>query len=221
MLKKIETANNFDPMVPENFQIWMDEINKLDINGSDNSSARQYLDLMAVGEIIVSSEDGFATIIEISSDNNNKVKFLDCGIYVQNDSDIIDLLFTGDIDLSKEIILVGEIEDMNQDCSGKSKSEIEILEEYPGYLKIITDVSEDGWILWSQVWYPGWIIKINGEKSGPAIEADYLFQAAEIKKGKSEVEFIYEPMSFKLGAMISIGSVLVLIIQQRKKLETG
>ena len=122
-----------------------------------------------------------------------------------------------DIDLSSEIILQGNPETPDDLCKYPSQGLINILDERPGYLKIEADNLDRGWIFWSQTWYPGWIIKIDGVKTGPALRANYLFQAAEVQPGVSQVEFIYAPISFKIGAVLTAVTLLLAVY----KLKTG
>ena len=123
---------------------------------------------------------------------------------------MLDLIFSEEIDFSNEVILEGNPEEMDELCNESRKGQIQIMEERPGYLKIETDNSNKGWIFWSQSWYPGWIIKIDEVKAGPSLRANYLFQAAEIPSGAHQVEFIYSPVSFKLGVVLT-AAILVLV----------
>jgi hypothetical protein len=59
--------------------------------------------------------------------------------------------------------------------------------------------------------YPGWRASING-KSAPMLQADYLFRAVIVPAGHATVEFTYAPTSFRLGALVSIATLVVLVV---------
>jgi uncharacterized membrane protein YfhO len=50
--------------------------------------------------------------------------------------------------------------------------------------------------------------------------ADYAFRAMPLNPGIHQVEFVYDPMSFKLGAAISllgiVGCVMIGLVTRRK-----
>ena len=56
--------------------------------------------------------------------------------------------------------------------------------------------------------YPGWHAYVNG-KLAPIIRADYLFRGVILPGGTSTVEFVYEPVSFRIGAGISFAALVV------------
>jgi len=203
ILRRIEMANNFDPIVPARFQIWMNEINKLELETNGEMIFNQALDLMEIDGISRPEPDGSARVNVTSPGKIDRVMFLNCVRYIDDDYQMLDLIFSDEIDLSNEIILRGNPEHRDVFCNESRPVKIQIVEESPGYLRIETDNLDRGWIFWSQTWYPGWIIKINGINTGPALRANYLFQAAEVKPGVQQVEFIYSPVSFKLGAAIT------------------
>lgn len=57
--------------------------------------------------------------------------------------------------------------------------------------------------------YPGWRAYVNG-KLTPIIKADYLFRGVFLPPGRNVVDFVYEPMSYRLGSMISAGALIIL-----------
>jgi uncharacterized membrane protein YfhO len=59
--------------------------------------------------------------------------------------------------------------------------------------------------------YPGWLAYVNG-KPTPILDANYLFRGVILPAGRSTVEFVYEPASFRVGALISIAALAALII---------
>ncbi len=68
----------------------------------------------------------------------------------------------------------------------------------------------------SDTFFPGWQVSING-KSGEILRADSIFRAVEVPPGESQIEMVYSPNSFKVGAIISIISLTILLILTFKK----
>jgi hypothetical protein len=72
-----------------------------------------------------------------------------------------------------------------------------------GRVSIQTDHAKPGWLVISQVWFPGWEARIDGQ-STKVYRADYVFQAIEVPAGKHDISLEYKPTSFLIGALLSI-----------------
>ncbi|MCK5346246.1 MAG: hypothetical protein KAR20_22705, partial [Candidatus Heimdallarchaeota archaeon] len=140
ILKRIEMANNFDPIVPARFQIWMDEINKLELETNGEMTFNQVMDLMEIDGISRPAPDGSARVDVTSPGIIDRVMFLSCVRYMDDDYQILDQVFSGEIDLSNEIILKGNPENRDVFCNESRPVKILIVDESPGYLKIETDI---------------------------------------------------------------------------------
>jgi len=72
-----------------------------------------------------------------------------------------------------------------------------------------TNLTNDGFCVLNDSFYPGWKVFVDGRK-GEILRANYLFRAVELGKGGHRVRFVYKPASFRLGALVSLFSVLAL-----------
>ena len=79
----------------------------------------------------------------------------------------------------------------------------------PERVEIETNGAQDGYLILTDAYYPGWTATIDGQPT-PIERADILFRAVKVPVGVHQVEFRYEPRSFAVGAAISIGAWLVL-----------
>ena len=210
MLKRIEMVNNFDPITTARYQTWMEHVNNLDLTDVDQLAKIQALDLMEVGGISERTSDGYPQVKNIPAGPVEEIMYFGCARIMENDNNILELIFSGQIDLSDEIILEVGLENQEPICNRMGQAQIQVLEKNPGKLILDTGLKEDGWIFWSQSWYPGWMIKIDGVKTGPTLRANYYFQAAEVSAGNHQVEFAYNPISFKLGLILT-AAVLLLV----------
>ncbi|HZQ09381.1 MAG TPA: YfhO family protein, partial [Anaerolineae bacterium] len=68
----------------------------------------------------------------------------------------------------------------------------------------------DGYVFFSEVYVPGWRAFVDGQEV-PVVRANYLFRAVPITAGTHQVRLIYDPLSFKLGAIIS-GLTLFIVV---------
>jgi hypothetical protein len=59
--------------------------------------------------------------------------------------------------------------------------------------------------------YPGWRALVNGQPA-PILTADFLFRGVIVPSGHARVEFVYAPTSFRVGAVISAASFVVLAL---------
>lgn len=76
---------------------------------------------------------------------------------------------------------------------------------------IQADVRESGYLVLSDIQYPGWEAQVGGEKS-EILTANYVARALKLDPGKYQVRFFYNPMSFKVGAIISLASLNIVSI---------
>jgi hypothetical protein len=83
----------------------------------------------------------------------------------------------------------------------------ELLEQSPTRYRMRIRRENPGWLVISQARYPGWKARIGGVEV-PLLRANYAFSAIALPKGESEIEFSYEPFSFRLGLWISAFSAL-------------
>lgn len=109
----------------------------------------------------------------------------------------------------------------------KDSSATITLENYkPNYLKYVSNNSNEGLAVFSEMYYgKGWNAYIDG-KSVSHIRVDYVLRALNIPAGKHTIEFKFEPQVIKTGSTItlisSIGMLLLLVggiyFERKKKI---
>jgi hypothetical protein len=84
---------------------------------------------------------------------------------------------------------------------------VEIIYEKNNRLQLLVKSTEDNLLVLSDTYYPGWKAFVDGipEK---IYQANYAFRAVPLSAGTHKVEFIYDPMSFKLGAGVTLLGIL-------------
>jgi len=92
----------------------------------------------------------------------------------------------------------------------QSGSRCKIVKYAPNVVQIDTSLSKSGFLFLSDTYYPGWKVYVNGEEKR-IIKADIFFRAVTLPAGRHEVKFIYDPLTFKIGSIISLATLIGLI----------
>jgi hypothetical protein len=204
MLHRREMVNNYDPILPARYQIWMRELSQIDLIEKPDLIA-----IMAVEEIIVKNANG-----EIELQNMpgtvEYVRLYDCVISEDSGDNSIALIFDRGIDL-RDTVIIEDVIRSEMSCNNISPGMHSVVSTKPGYLKVDVELKEDAWIFFSQEWFPGWTGYIDGEKT-EVKRADYIFQAIYCPSGNHTVEFKYSPGSILWGSVLSGVSILIIVL---------
>jgi hypothetical protein len=68
--------------------------------------------------------------------------------------------------------------------------------------------------------YPGWTVDVDGA-AGRILTANYLFRGVLLEPGKHIVRFVYRPTSVRVGAAISVASILSFVFVGFVKMRNG
>jgi uncharacterized membrane protein YfhO len=60
-------------------------------------------------------------------------------------------------------------------------------------------------------WFPGWTATVDGRET-PVLRADYLLRAVHLPPGRHLVRLVYAPLTYLLGATISLATALALLV---------
>jgi len=90
---------------------------------------------------------------------------------------------------------------------GVGGSEVEFISETNNRLQLHVETKENSLLVLSDTYYPGWKAFVDGipEK---IYQANYAFRAVPLGAGTHKVEFVYDPMGFKLGAGVTLLGIL-------------
>ncbi len=111
-------------------------------------------------------------------------------------------------DPGQEVILsqgpVGHLEE------GKAQDRVSIVSYQPERVEVQVHLGAPGYLVLTDAYYPGWRALVDG-KPAKIERADYYFRAIYLEEGEHTIEFVYAPLSLKVGVAISL-SCLVLVI---------
>ncbi|MBI2363454.1 MAG: YfhO family protein [Deltaproteobacteria bacterium] len=75
---------------------------------------------------------------------------------------------------------------------------------------IRASLDASGILVLADSFYPGWSAYVDGKRAG-ILRANLFFRAVALPAGEHTVEFRYEPMSFKIGLVLSVTTIFALI----------
>lgn len=86
-----------------------------------------------------------------------------------------------------------------------------IIKYSPNYIKIDTSNAQNHQLILSEIYSPGWIAKLDGQKEIEIKEIHNKLRSVEIEQGKTKfVEMYYDPVSFKLGKLITVMTIILM-----------
>ena len=134
-------------------------------------------------------------------------------IVLNNKTDLLGKLFSEDFDLFKEIIIEDQKKDVGNLPFEKKEINYKIkkLDYLSNKVKIAIELDNNGFLVLSDTYYPGWKAYIDNKET-TIYKTDYILQSVFLEKGSHNVEFIYDPISFKIGYIITLSTTFVLII---------
>lgn len=79
--------------------------------------------------------------------------------------------------------------------------------------RVVTEVnfSAPGYLILSDVWYPGWTATAAGQRL-PVLRANASMRAVPLLAGKHRVEWEFQPPGLVLGSLISLGTLVLLLL---------
>jgi len=204
MLDAIPVVNNYDPLVPGRYARWMELIQDENIHYRSD-----LLDLMGVSVVEWEAQGSSYGVRYVPREGATRLRWVPCARTVPDDSQALNLIFSGQVDFWDEVVLENEYPGNEQPCN-REASFLQIISENPNTVWIQTEASSPGWVVLSDVWYVGWKAWVDGE-SVPVSRANYLFRAVQVPAGVHKIHFQYLPIWFYVGVLISAGAWVSLI----------
>jgi len=101
---------------------------------------------------------------------------------------------------------------------GDFKGNAKILKYTANLVEIETEGNDSSFLVLADNYYPGWKVYVNGIKKN-ILRVNYNLRGVIVPRGKNKVQFIFDPLSFKMGASISFLTLLIIVtffIMQRR-----
>ena len=131
-------------------------------------------------------------------------------LIVKDERAILSHMSDKKFDPKEEIILEEYVEVPQQEKTGRIREDkVNILDYRPQRIDIFVVAKRPAFLLLSDTYYPGWKAYIDGKKTHIQ-RADYLLRAVVVPEGKHIVRFVYEPLSFRVGGIITLTALFSL-----------
>lgn len=157
----------------------------------------------------------------------DKVLFIREAVYIEDRKEILDNLKSETFSSKQAVILEEKVKELSfKEETDSLVSEVQILSYQQSKVKVHLKINSGGFLVLSDTYYPGWKAYIDN-RPVKIYRANYLFRAVYIEKpGDYTIEFIYSPFSFRLGAVISVITLICCVwgivwIRIKKSHQTG
>ncbi|MEK7441067.1 MAG: YfhO family protein, partial [Chloroflexota bacterium] len=139
-------------------------------------------------------------------------------VQIASDTDsVYKLLSVSNFDPFKTVIVRQPIPDWNSLTEAVNvKDNIEIVEDYPGYIKIKVANSFRAMLVFNEAYYPGWWARVNGQ-TWHTVEANGFIQAVPVPAGNVMIEIYFMPLALLVGtifSVLSLAAALILIVKK-------
>ena len=216
LLDSLPMVNNFDPLVPGRFADWQVLLAEASPQVYD-----QLLRLMAVGVVETLQRDQPYGVSFEPVAGGERLRWVPCQWAIASAEEARQLMLSGEVDFASQVVLEtpSQGNQTGLSCARPESSAPSRIQEAvviqqdgdPNDLVIDLHAPRDGWLVLSDVWYPGWQAWIDG-RPAPVLRANYLFRAVKAPAGSHRVVFSYQPLSFRLGLGFSLLGLLVLVV---------
>jgi hypothetical protein len=126
----------------------------------------------------------------------------------EDDSVALQRLSSPDFDPRREVVLA---EDPEQALPGAGNGLVRMIERLPDRLVLEVDTDADGILVLSEIEYPGWQARVDGQDTS-ILRANTILRAVPIKAGTHRVEMIFRPWTVLAGLVLSVVTVVVVLI---------
>jgi len=114
-------------------------------------------------------------------------------------------------DYRTTVVLEGKATSFDTPAATPIQTEVEIIDYAPDSLTINVTTNQAGYLVLMDTYMPGWQAEVNGAAQEILI-ANHAFRGLALPAGTHQVDFQYWPVGFRLGAWVSVGSILVCIL---------
>lgn len=201
----IPEANGFASLPLKRFENWQKEAERQWINGETK--------LFKIGSIKYLYDKDNLIVIDKPLP---RAYTANTYIVVKNESESFKLLTGQSFDPSMPIIESGNSYFETKGSVIKiSTAKIEVY--LPQYIKISSNVNEDGLLVLTDTNFPGWEAFLNGKKV-PIYQTNYLFRGVKVQRGDNTVEFKYQPKYLNIAIVLSFSASIFVLLLFTKKL---
>jgi hypothetical protein len=128
---------------------------------------------------------------------------------VMTREEALDHVDAGDVDFHRVVLLDRDPEVSSLDRAQDRFIPATITSYAPERVEIAVEAAAPGVLVLTDTYYPGWHARVDGA-TRQILRANGLFRAVVVPAGRHEVVFEYRPESLRLGAAVSLVSLVIL-----------
>ena len=134
---------------------------------------------------------------------------------LENKEQTLDALTRPGFDPTRVILLEKGTRDIRLSLPGTESpddlGEVSIVSYRPDSIVLSVRAASAAFLFLSETDYPGWKAYVNGEPR-PVQRGNYLFRTIEVPEGASIVQFVFDPLSIKVGTCVTLFTLLLLAV---------
>ncbi|OGO29694.1 MAG: hypothetical protein A2Z16_08435, partial [Chloroflexi bacterium RBG_16_54_18] len=215
IFEHISSVNNFDPLLSGSYAVWMETVDRL--------PPAVQVELFRLMDVRLLQQPGPfqpEQIQYVPLTGGKRIRFVGCALAVHDAQEALEKTTNEGVDFDSSVVLEGTSGSPAPCDAAAISIPLQIIEENPSEMVVDLDAPGAGYLVISDLWYPGWKAWV-GETEAPILHANFLFRAVAVGSGKQQVTLRYQPLSFYLGAVISAAALLILLLILRKSARTG
>lgn len=198
------------------------------IQGKDH-----WLDLLNVKYIIAPATDRFSKIFNHFEDISKKFKtvytnevrvferpnafprvfVVHRAVFQADEDKSLNLLNRMKTRLRRMVVInhpaISEIEESLKDTPVVDQSKASIIKYTPNEVLINAHLEHAGFLVLSDAFHPDWKVIVDGREER-IFQTDYLLRSVFLEGGQHKVRFVFRPLSFYLGGIVSLVALLIL-----------
>jgi Bacterial membrane protein YfhO len=101
--------------------------------------------------------------------------------------------------------------DLVQDVPTSGANNVSGLVQTPNEIRVDVNAVQRGVVVVSEILFPGWTAKIDGTPT-KIIRADYALMGIPVERGSHSIVLTFSPLSYRIGAGVSIVSLILLVV---------
>ena len=165
------------------------------------------LDILNV-KYVIEEKEGNTKAVE-NPNNLGVAWFVEKIIFEENpDSIYMNLL---KFDLKQTAIIENKNIDIISYPNERRISQIELLKNKPHEKIYSIESNKPGFVVFSEMFYPGWKAKINNKEVN-VYKVNFILRGIFVQKGNNKIKFYFEPSSIKYGSLFQIVSIIVFVV---------
>ncbi len=208
ILSSVEMVNNFDPMLPDRYLGYLNELEKAAPETRD-----RLLSLANTGQIAEVGTDSPYSLFWEAVEAYPRLWMTGCAETVKNDEEALNWVINKTNEGVLDSVIVIETDDTSQQACEKLHPSELLIEKISrrSLVQEVTGSEKERYLFIADTWYPGWTASIDGKETR-IYRADYVFMAIKIPAGGTIIRLEYKPPSFLFGSLLTLAGIIFCVI---------